>query len=147
MQKFLLLSTALTVGTIIPAMAGGPVIVEDDVDVVEQKPASSTGVLIPLLLLAAVIAVASSGGDDDAVTTTGSTQVSDIRLKEDIRRVGTNHLGLGVYQYRYKGMDGVWEGVMAQEVEVMHPGAIKRLPFGYKAVDYASLGLTMRQVH
>ena len=147
MQKFLLLSTALTLGTLNPAMAGGPVIVEDDVDVVEQKPASSTGVLIPLLLLAAVIAVASSGGDDDATTATATALPSDIRLKEYIRRVGTNHLGLGVYQYRYKGFDGVWEGVMAQEVEIMHPGAIKRLPYGYKAVDYASLGLTMRQIH
>jgi Chaperone of endosialidase len=72
---------------------------------------------------------------------------SDIRLKEDIRRVGTNHLGLGVYQYRYKGMDGVYEGVMAQEVEILHPGAIKPLPQGYKAVDYASLGLTLRRIH
>ncbi len=49
MQKFLLLSTALTLGTVNPAMAGGPVIVNDDTDVVEQKPASSTDALIPLL--------------------------------------------------------------------------------------------------
>lgn len=141
MRKALLLTTALTLGALNPAFAGGPVIIADDVEVVEAKPASSGGVLLPLLLLAAVVIVATSGGDGE-----GTAQASDIRLKEDIRRVGTNHLGLGVYQYRYKGMDGVWEGVMAQEVEVMHPGAIKSLPYGYKAVNYARLGLELKRV-
>jgi Chaperone of endosialidase len=140
-RKALLMSTALTLGTLNPAMAGGPVVVEEEVEVVEAKPASSSGALIPLLLLVAVLAVAASGGDDEPVA-----QASDVRLKEDIRRVGTNRLGLGVYQYRYKGMDGVWEGVMAQEVEVMHPGAIRALPFGYKAVDYGKLGMELKRV-
>jgi Chaperone of endosialidase len=130
-------------GALNPAFAGGPVVVEDDVEMVEAKPASSGGILLPLLLLAVVVAVATGGGDDDAPP----PSPSDMRLKEDVRRVGTNHLGLGVYQYRYKGMAGVWEGVMAQEVEVMHPAAIKPLPYGFKAVDYAQLGLTLRRVH
>ena len=141
MRKVLLMSTALTLGALNPAFSGGPVVIEDELEVVEAKPASSGGFLLPLLLLAAVVVMVTSGSDDDP-----KPQVSDIRLKEDILRIGTNHLGLGVYQYRYKGMDGVWEGVMAQEVEVMHPRAVKSLPYGYKAVDYASLGLTLRRV-
>jgi Chaperone of endosialidase len=144
MRKALLLSTALTLGTLNPASAGGPVVVEDDVEVVEAKPTSSAGLLIPLLLAAVVIGVAIS--DDDEEPAGGGAAASDLRLKEDIRRVGTNHLGLGVYQYRYKGMDGIYEGVMAQEVEIMHPGAIRALPYGYKAVDYAKLGLEMKRV-
>jgi hypothetical protein len=140
MRKVLLLSTALTLGALNPVFAGGPVVIEDDVVVVEAKPASSTGMLIPLLLIAAIV-LAVSGNDDDPLP-----QPSDIRLKEDIQRVGTNHLGLGVYRYRYKGLDGVYEGVMAQEVEVMHPSAIRALPYGYKAVNYAKLGLEMRRV-
>jgi len=143
MRKALLLSSALTLGVLGPAMAGGPVLVVDEPEVVEAKPASSGGIILPLLLLAVVVAVAS--GDDDAEDTV--TQVSDIRLKEDVVRVGTTHLGLPLYQYRYKGMDGVWEGVMAQDVEVMHPGAIKRMPMGYKAVNYTKLGLSLRRVH
>jgi hypothetical protein len=142
-RKALLMSTALTLGTLNPAMAGGPVVVEEEVEVVEAKPASSSGALIPLLLLVVVLAAAASGGDDEPEPTFSA---SDVRLKEDIRRVGTNRLGLGVYQYRYKGMDGVWEGVMAHEVEVMHPGAIRALPYGYKAVDYSKLGLEMKRV-
>jgi hypothetical protein len=141
MRKALLLTTALTLGTLNPAFAGGPVIITDDVEVVEAKPASSAGALIPLLLLAAIVIIATSGGDDEVTTPT-----SDIRLKEDIRRVGTNHLGLGVYQYRYKGIDGVWEGVMAQEVEVMHPGAVVTKVHGFKGVNYARLGLTLKRV-
>ncbi len=141
MRKVLLLSTALTLGVLNPAVAGGPVVVEDDVEVVETKPASSGGVLVPLLLLAAVVAIVASGDDDEP-----EAQFSDIRLKEDIRRIGTNRLGLGVYQYRYRGLEGVWEGVMAQEVEVMHPGAVRTLAMGYKAVDYARLGLQLKRV-
>lgn len=142
MRKALLLSTALTLGSLTAAQAGGPVVVEEEPAVVAAKPASSGGILIPLLLVAAIVAIASSGGSDEAAT----NPVSDIRLKRDIRRVGTNHLGLGVYQYRYQGMDGVWEGVMAQEVEVMHASAIRPLPFGYKSVDYARLGLELKRV-
>lgn len=143
MRKALLLSTALTLGTLTGAQAGGPVVVEEGPTVVAAKPASSGGILIPLLVIAAIVAIASSGGDDPAPP---PPSPSDIRLKEDIRRVGTNQLGLGVYQYRYKGMDGVWEGVMAQEVEVMHASAIRPLPYGYKAVDYARLGLELKRV-
>jgi hypothetical protein len=141
MKKALLMSSALTLGALNPAFAGGPVIVEEEPEVVAEKPASSGGIIIPLLLIAAIVAVAASSDDDEVVDV-----ASDIRLKEDIRRVGTNHLGLGVYQYRYKGMEGIYEGVMAQEVEVMHPGAIRRLPHGYKAVDYRKLGLEMKRV-
>jgi hypothetical protein len=144
MRKTLLLSSALTLGAMTPALAGGPVIIAEDVEIVEAKPASSTGALIPLLLLAAIAIAVASGGDDAPPPAAGG---SDVRLKEDVVRVGTNHLGLGVYQWRYKGMDGVYEGVMAQEVEIMHPTAIKPLPYGYKAVDYAKLGLEMRRVH
>ena len=140
MRKLFLLSTALTLGALNPVLAGGPaVVVEEETVVVEAKPASSGGMLLPLLLIGVVLAVALSDNDREVM-------VSDIRLKQDIRRVGTNHLGLGVYQYRYKGFDGVYEGVMAQEVEIMHPGAIRRLAEGYKGVDYATLGLKLRRV-
>lgn len=140
MRKVLLMSTALTLGAMTPLQAGGPIIVEAEPEVVEARPASSGGILIPLLLLAAIIAVATSGGDEQL------PQGSDRRFKHDIRRVGTNQLGLGVYRYRYNGLDGVWEGVMAHEVEVMHPGAIRALPMGYKAVNYRKLGLEMKRV-
>lgn len=140
MRKALLLSTALTLGALNPAFAGGPVVIEDVVEVVPEKPASSAAWVLPVLKAAVIIAIV-VGGDDDEIV-----QISDRRLKEDITRVGTNRLGLGVYRYRYRGMEGVYEGVMAQEVQVMHPGAVRTLPQGYLAVNHAKLGIEMRRV-
>ena len=45
------------------AFAGGPVIVEE-VEVVEEKPGSSAGIL-PLLLIPIILCVALCGNDDD----------------------------------------------------------------------------------
>lgn len=142
MRKALLLSTALTLGALTPAHAGGPIVIAEEAEVVEAAPASSSGALIPLLLLGVVLAIVVSQDDDDAAVPTPS----DIRLKTDVQRVGTNRLGLGVYRWRYNGLEGVWEGVMAHEVAVMHPGAVRALPKGFKAVDYARLGLELRRV-
>ena len=140
MRKLFMLSTALTLGALNPALAGGPVVVVEEEEVVTEAPASSSGALIPLLLLGVIAAVVLAGDDAEEVA------ASDRRLKTDIRRLGTNRLGLGVYRWRYKGLDGVWEGVMADEVQVLHPGAIRTLPGGYKAVDYGRLGLAMTRV-
>jgi hypothetical protein len=141
MRKALLLSTALTLGALNPALAGGPIVIVDEPEVVEAAPASSSGAVIPLVLLGVVLAIVVSRDDDEP-----EAAISDIRLKTDVQRVGTNRLGLGVYRWRYKGLDGVWEGVMAHEVAIMHPGAVRALPMGYKAVDYARLGLEMKRV-
>jgi hypothetical protein len=46
------------------AHAGGPVVIEEEVEVVAEKPASSIGIL-PLLLIGIVLCVALCGGDDD----------------------------------------------------------------------------------
>jgi hypothetical protein len=141
MRKALLLSTALTLGVLNPALAGGPIVIAEEPEVVEAAPASSSGAVIPLVLLGVVLAIVVSRDDDEP-----EAAISDIRLKTDVQRVGTNRLGLGVYRWRYKGLDGVWEGVMAHEVAVMHPGAVRSLPMGYKGVDYARLGLEMKRV-
>jgi hypothetical protein len=146
MKKTLLLTTALTLGATSIAYAGGfaEPVSEPTVIEAETKASSSGGIIIPLVLLLVVAAaLASNGGGSAGV----AVPISDIRLKEDITRVGTTHLGLPLYQFRYRGLPDLWEGVMAQDVEIMHPNAIKPLPYGYKAVDYAALGLTMRRVH
>lgn len=61
---------------------------------------------------------------------------SDIRLKTDIARVGTLDNGLPVYSYRYKSGGPIHIGVMAHEVEAVHPEAVVEIG-GFKAVDYA----------
>ena len=41
---------------------------------------------------------------------------SDMRLKEDIKLVGKSPSNVNIYSFKYKGKDGKYEGVMAQEV-------------------------------
>jgi hypothetical protein len=63
---------------------------------------------------------------------------SDIRLKQDIRRVGMTNEGLPIYVYRYKDGGPMHMGVMAQDVEKVRPEAVKEFG-GFKAVDYGQV--------
>lgn len=60
---------------------------------------------------------------------------SDMRLKEDIKRVGVTNGGTPVYTYRYKGDNVVHMGVMAQEV----PDARVMDESGFFRVDYSKV--------
>lgn len=64
--------------------------------------------------------------------------MSDVRLKTDIRRVGTTDGGLPVYTYRYKGRPEFHMGVMAQDVAEVMPQAVVPVG-GFLAVDYAEV--------
>jgi hypothetical protein len=61
---------------------------------------------------------------------------SDIRLKDDVERVGTLNDGIPIYRYRYKGRPETQIGVMAQDVEQTRPDAVLEHPSGFKMVDY-----------
>jgi hypothetical protein len=66
----------------------------------------------------------------------GFAAASDIRLKENIRRVGSTDGGLPVYTYNYKGHNTTQMGVMAQDVEKVNPEAVTEMN-GFKAVYYS----------
>lgn len=69
---------------------------------------------------------------------------SDERLKTDITPVGVNLDGLTVYQYRYKGDDKVFTGVMAQEVAEKRPDALGPKVNGFMTVDYSKINILER---
>lgn len=71
---------------------------------------------------------------------------SDRRLKEDITDVGTTVYGLRLYRFRYRDREGIYEGVMADDVVRVKPSAVSYGEDGFLRVDYRSLGLEMRQV-
>jgi hypothetical protein len=73
---------------------------------------------------------------------------SDIRLKQNIERVGTDkRTGLAIYEFEYKATPGErFRGVMAHEVEVNFPEAVVTGTDGYKAVFYERLGMQMVKV-
>jgi hypothetical protein len=78
-------------------------------------------------------------GDDNQTT-------SDRRVKEGISRIGTTVLGLPLYRFSYVGLDGVFEGVMAQDVMEVLPEAVAEGPGGILRVNYEKLGIAMRRV-
>ena len=75
----------------------------------------------------------------------GIMRYSDERLKTDITKIGSLDNGLNLYSYNYKdGYDlpeGKQIGVMAQEVEAIMPEAVVEMDNGFKAVNYAMLGV------
>jgi hypothetical protein len=71
---------------------------------------------------------------------------SDIRLKTDIRQVGTTAYDLPLYTFRYIGKDDRYEGVMAQDVLKVMPSAVSVGENGYYRVNYDMLGIRMRHL-
>ena len=80
-----------------------------------------------------------SVGDD-------SLPASDVRLKEDVRCIGTTVFGLPLYHFKYLGRPETYEGVMAHEVLQVMPGAVSLAADGYYRVNYGALGTSMRRV-
>jgi len=62
---------------------------------------------------------------------------SDRRLKRDIERIGRLRNGLPVYRFRYHWSGRSTIGLMADEVERVHPRAVAAGPGGFKMVNYA----------
>ena len=69
--------------------------------------------------------------------------LSDMRLKEDIELVGKSPSNVNIYSFKYKGKDGKYEGVMAQEV----PWASIVGDDGYLMVDYSKLDVEFRRLN
>ena len=73
---------------------------------------------------------------------------SDRRLKTDIAAVGVDErTGLTIYEFRYiANPERLWRGVMADEVQIVMPGAVSRDRNGHLSVNYALLGIPFKEV-
>jgi len=69
-------------------------------------------------------------------------QLSDIRLKEDIKLVGKSPKGIKIYNFKYKGDNKKYQGVMAHQV----PQASIANKFGYLMVDYNKLDVDFKEI-
>lgn len=68
----------------------------------------------------------------------GAMAFSDRRLKRDITGIGKLPSGLGLYEWQYVWGGPRQIGVMADEVRVLMPHAVKRIG-GFDAVNYAEI--------
>tara|TARA_Y100000296_G_scaffold9997_1_gene11495 strand:+ start:59 stop:2227 length:2169 start_codon:yes stop_codon:yes gene_type:complete len=68
---------------------------------------------------------------------------SDIQLKEDIKVEGKSPSNINIYSFKYKGEEGRYEGVMAQEV----PWASVVGDDGYLMVDYSKLDVEFKRLN
>jgi hypothetical protein len=64
---------------------------------------------------------------------------SDQRLKENVRYIGQNKRGVGIYEFNYKGSDKTRRGYIAQDVLRSHPELVHEDSSGYLKVDTLSL--------
>ena len=76
----------------------------------------------------------------------GAPPPSDVRLKEDVQRVGTTVFGLPLFHFKYLGKPETYEGVMAQDVLQVMPNAVSVGVDGYYRVNYSALRTSMRQI-
>ena len=83
----------------------------------------------------------SSAGGTSAASGIGSAisglfGFSDVRLKENITPIGKTFDGQTIHKYNFKGDPRTQIGLLAQEVEHRHPGAVGAGLGGLKMVDY-----------
>ena len=89
-----------------------------------------------------------AGASPDASNTRKAKKPSDPCVKQNILRIGTHPLGVGLYLFEYKPglrMDDAHRrhfGVMADEVELVMPEAVSRDENGIRQVDHALLGIS-----
>lgn len=69
----------------------------------------------------------------------GFRGVSDVRVKENVRRVGATDAGVPLYSFNYIGQEAQFIGPMAQEVALTQPENVAPRDDGLLTVDYGSL--------
>ncbi len=143
-------ATALILSSTL-AQAGGLAeeIVEAPV-MVEPAPAPQASSINPTYVVVGILAailIAAAVSEDDDEEPAAAAAISDMRLKEDITRIGTAANDLPIYSYRYIGHDQLFSGVMAQDVLQHTPEAVITFPGGLMAVNYDMLGLKMERIN
>ena len=150
MRKFttaVAVTAAITAGGM--AQAGGlsdEIIEAPVVEAMPPEPASSISPAIIVLGVLGALLLIASLEDDDEPDEVEEMLDSDIRLKTDITRIGTADNGLPIYSFRYIDREGLYSGVMAQDVLTHTPEAVITRPNGFYAVDYGLLGVEMHRL-
>ena len=75
-------------------------------------------------------------------------QKSDIHYKENISLIGVSELGLNVYQFNYKNEEGLYQGVMAQElIGTTYEDSLSLNEDGLYVVDYNKIDVEFKKLN
>jgi len=81
------------------------------------------------------------------ITGGGSTEFSDIRLKENIIFLRKSPSGIPIYKFNYKGKTKTYTGTMAQDLlKLGFNNAVIKNPNGYYSVNYNLIDVNMKQI-
>jgi hypothetical protein len=91
------------------------------------------------------------GGAASLAKAGGFAALSDRRVKENIKEVSVDQrTALPIYEFNYRrefgNPDIRYRGVMADDVELIHPEAIIETDLGFKSVNYEMLGIEFKEV-
>ena len=75
---------------------------------------------------------------------TKSLTSSDRRLKKDIKFLRLSPSGLKIYSFKYKNQDGIYEGVMSDEIP--NYAVVKNFRGIYDGVDYSKIDVQFKRV-
>jgi hypothetical protein len=74
-------------------------------------------------------------------------QKSDIQYKENLILIGKSNNGLNIYQFNYKGEDGLYEGVIAQElIGTEFETALSKNEDNLYLVDYNKIDVEFKKI-
>ena len=76
-----------------------------------------------------------------------SNLLSDVRLKEKIKRTGTSPSGIPIYEFNYIGGNNRYSGAMAQDLISMGIDAVSVEDSGYYSVNYNNIDVDMNQIN
>jgi len=85
--------------------------------------------------------------DDDDDDDDDPKKPSDLRLKENVIRIGTTRHGLPFYTFNYLGKPERYAGVIAQDVLSVVPEAVSIADDGFYRVDYQRLQIRMLRLN
>jgi hypothetical protein len=83
----------------------------------------------------------------DGLIVHNSPAKSDIRLKENIERIGESTTGIPIYEFDYTNRDGRWQGTMAQDLlELNREDAVLTFNNGMYAVNYDLIDVEFKRI-
>jgi hypothetical protein len=77
-----------------------------------------------------------------------NNQKSDIGYKENINLIGKSNNGLNIYEFNYKNEDGLYQGVIAQElIGTQFENVLSKNSEGLYEVDYNKIDVEFKKIN